>query len=133
MIAALAGVLFAFDVEHVEVAFDVAEDEKGARGRLFDHLVGAGEQGRWNFDADCFGGLQIDDEFEFACLDYRQVCRFLPLENAADIDTSLPDHVRCIGSVAHQPAGVGKITIGAYGGHRMTRSQDGDLQATPVH
>ena len=20
---------------------------------------------RWNFDADCFGGLQIDDEFEF--------------------------------------------------------------------
>src|SRR6516165_12717106 len=40
--------------------------------------------------------------------------------------------VRRIGSVAHQPAGFGKITIGEYGSHRMARSQDSDLQATPV-
>ena len=52
MIAALAGVLFAFDVEHVEVAFDVAEDEKGARGRLFDHLVGAREQRRRHLNTE---------------------------------------------------------------------------------
>ena len=31
VIAALAGALSAFDVEHVELAFEVAEDEIGAR------------------------------------------------------------------------------------------------------
>src|SRR6516162_3063967 len=103
-----------------------------ARFTSLDHLVGAGEQGRWNFDADSFGGLQIDDEFEFGRLYYRQVCRLLVLENATRIDPDLADHVRRIGSVAHQPAGFGKITIGEYGSHRMARSQDGDLQATPV-
>ena len=34
--------------------------------RLFNHLVGAGEQ-RWrHIDPDHFGRLQIDDEFELA-------------------------------------------------------------------
>src|SRR5262249_16415132 len=99
---------------------------------LFDHLAGAGEKRRWNFDADSFGGLQIDNEFEFGRLYYRQVCRLLALENATRIDANLADDVRRIRSVAHQPAGFGKITIGKYGSHHMARSQDGDLQATPV-
>ena len=60
MIAALAGVLFAFDVEHVEVAFDVAEDEKGARGRLFDHLVGATEQRDGEGKTKHLGGSEVD-------------------------------------------------------------------------
>jgi hypothetical protein len=32
---------------------------------LLDHLVGAGEQCRWDFDADRPRGLQVDDEFVF--------------------------------------------------------------------
>jgi hypothetical protein len=33
--------------------------------RLFDHLVGAGEQLCWHVDAKRFRGLNVDDQLEF--------------------------------------------------------------------
>ena len=33
-------------------------------GRLFDHHVGAGEDGEWDRQTDFLSGLQIDDQFE---------------------------------------------------------------------
>src|SRR5260370_41243308 len=53
---------------------------------LFDHLVGAGEQSWWHNDAKRFGGLEVDDQFEFRNLLHRQISRLVTLQDAAGIE-----------------------------------------------
>ena len=64
VIAALAGAPGAFDAKHVELAFNLAEDEiasHGARGAapLFNHLVGTGQQHGRHVEAERLGGLEV--------------------------------------------------------------------------
>jgi hypothetical protein len=33
--------------------------------KLFDHLVGAGEQRRWHVEAERFSGFEVDNKLEF--------------------------------------------------------------------
>src|SRR5476651_798874 len=39
---------------------------------LFDHLVGAAEKRRWQREAHCLGGLEVDDHLEFSRKLHRQ-------------------------------------------------------------
>ena len=48
-----------------------ADSCSAANLRLFDHLVGSGEHGRRELEAERFGGLQIDDQLELGRSDDR--------------------------------------------------------------
>jgi hypothetical protein len=46
---------------------------------LLDHLVGGGQQGFWDGEAEGFGGLEIEDQFELDGLLHRQLGGLLAL------------------------------------------------------
>ena len=57
---------------------------------LLDHLVGARQQKRRNFDVLRLRGLQIDDELEFVRRLHRQVGGIGALEDAMHIGCGAP-------------------------------------------
>ncbi len=68
----------------------------------FYHLVGGHEQRVRHRKAERLCGLEVDDEFEFDCLHYRQVGRLLALENTASVDARLTIRIGKTGRVARQ-------------------------------
>ena len=46
---------------------------------LFDHLVGAGEYCRRDFEAQCFGSLEVNHRLEFSWRLHRQIAWLLSL------------------------------------------------------
>jgi hypothetical protein len=69
---------------------------------LFDHLVGDGEQRRWNFEAEYFGGGEVNDEIELGRLLDRQVARLRPAQNLVDEVGSAPPQDREVRSIGQE-------------------------------
>jgi len=47
--------------------------------RSFDHLVGAGEEGRWDGEAERLGGREVNNEIEFGGLFDRNISWLRPM------------------------------------------------------
>src|SRR6266478_6192603 len=109
-------------VWHVDAA-------RGPSTPSLDHLVGAGEKCRRNFEAKQPRSLQVDDELEFGRLHDRQVGGLPALEYAAGVDADLTIHVHTIGVVAHQPAGFDSLARGIARGNPITRRECRKLDA----
>src|SRR6516165_12302314 len=71
----------------------------------FDYLGGKGVERRWNCEAECLGGFEVQNHLELGGLPHRHVSGLLALENPAGIRADLTKTVRRVGSKVHQPAG----------------------------
>src|SRR5215510_1578887 len=72
--------------------------------RLLDHLVRAAEQREWDREAECLGGLEVDNQLDLRGLLHRHIGRPLALEDPAGVDADLAEQVPKIGTVADQAA-----------------------------
>ena len=80
------------------------------RAVSFNHLVGEQHHGLWDRQPKRLRSLEVDDQFVFGRLLYRQVSRLLALEDAGGIERRLdampPPRFR---SVGHQRAAVDEL------------------------
>src|SRR5262245_31458053 len=78
---------------------------------LFDHFVGAAEQGRRHRQAQCFGGLNVDGQLVFDGRLHRQSAWLLALEDAIDVRSCAPVLIDHFGSIVNQTTDFEEVMI----------------------
>jgi hypothetical protein len=107
-----------------------SKDHERPRAGSFDHLVGEGKQLRWDVEAECLCGFEIDDQFKPSRLHHRKIGGLLTLENPTDIDAYLAIPIGKIGAIAHQATGRGEFPNLINCGHCMISYQGDKLIAS---
>src|SRR5262245_8960356 len=77
----------------------------------FDHLVGAGEQRRWNIEIHGLCSGEVDHQIKLCRHLNRKIGWLRALENPADINASAAKCIRLAWSVADQTANFGVLAL----------------------
>src|SRR5262249_57657700 len=101
--------------------------------RSLDPLVGAREQCWRHFEAERLRRLEIDDKLVFGRRLNWKLARTGALEDAVDIASSAPKHLRDVRAVGHQTAARRKVTKLVDRWDAMARSKCDDRMAVVLH
>src|SRR5260221_13363713 len=99
----------------------------------FDHLVGAGDEGRRKIEAEGFCRLHVNHQIILCRSLDLKIGRLLALENAIDITGRAPKLVDAIGPVENQPAAVDIVSVAIHGRKSVLGSQFNDEIAMRRH
>src|SRR5215207_4079981 len=102
-----------------------------AVARLFDHLVGQGEQLVGNLQAKRLRYAEIDDQLELGRLQHREVGRFLTFEDTAGVHADLAIGVGQLRAVGDESSGCSILAPIVDRGKAMACRQCDDLIAPP--
>src|SRR6516225_1621289 len=97
------------------------------RSHLLDYLVSGHLQRQRQLHAECFGGLEINNQLNFCDLLHREIGWLFTIENATGIDTRLPPSVTNVRSIAHKTANCCVRGPGVHRWYGMAGRQRDDL------